>query len=162
MTTTMTTPPVERIVRRVSPAILLAALVAACSGGGGSTGPTTPSSPATATDSGPTSSEQPAEDPATHLVALVDEIVAKVQAAGDCDQLATALAVWTNRNKQIVEQLIAELQAAPSANPNAGELNQQVVDGYLVVVEAAADCGDNDAAMRAYDSFNEAVQQATY
>ena len=93
--------------------------------------------------------------PGARLVAMVEEISAKVTSNPDCDAFATALANWTNRYKKEFEKLVAEVQAAAAngePDKDAEDMDEKIVTGYLAVVEAAAECGENDSAMRAYEA----------
>jgi hypothetical protein len=101
--------------------------------------------------------------PESQLLALLDEIVTRVTKAEDCDELASALSNWTNRNKKTITKLIDAISSGEAVGDEAAEIiDEQVVAGYLVVVEAAADCGSNDDAMNAYDAFTVSVEKATY
>jgi hypothetical protein len=104
-------------------------------------------------------------DPGARLVEMVGQIAADVEAAGDCDQFASALSAWTKRHQAEFEKLVAEVQAAAEsgeAGADAAQMDAQIVEGYLAVVEAAAECGDNEDAMSAYEAFNATVEKATY
>lgn len=99
--------------------------------------------------------------PDKQLLALLDEIVARVNKTEDCDELASALSSWTNRNKATIDQLIEAITSTVTAT-TAEEIDDLVVTGYMVVVEAAAECGSNDDAMRAYDAFSSLVKKSPY
>ncbi len=101
--------------------------------------------------------------PEAQLLTLLDDIVARVTKAEDCDELASALSNWTNRNKKPIAELIeAIISGAAVAETEAEEIDDLVVAGYMVVVEAAAECGSNDDTMRAYDAFSNLVKQSPY
>ncbi len=152
-----------------------ALLVAAASGGcGGSpksvasaeNGSNNAKSPGDgAEDAGDGSGSSSAASPGARLVELVDEIAAEVKGASDCDQFARALSTWTDDHKAEFEELVAAVHAAAESgqtSDDAEEMDAQMVEGYLEVVEAAAECGDNEDAMRAYEAFNTTVETATY
>jgi len=156
----------------VTSALLIALAGVGC-GGGKKTGPTTPNgngdtgsgsgSGSGSDDTGDTGDTGTGESAGARIVAMVGEISAKVTGA-DCNEFASALANWTNRHRAEFEKLVAEVQAAAeSGEPDdAEQMDEKIVEGYLIVVEAAAECGDNDSAMAAYDAFNTTVEKATY
>jgi len=164
--------------RRPQPTVLAAAaiLVALASigcGGSKSSAATTPGNGSASSGSAAGSdgagstgdSDRGGESPGARLVELIEKVAAEVTGADDCDQFANALDTWTDRNQAEFEQLVAEVKAeaeSGEADPDAARMDEQIVEGYLAVVEAAAECGDNDAAMRAYEAFNATVEKATY
>jgi hypothetical protein len=157
--------------RSTRPAIAAAAALLfglACPGGGGK--PASPQSGdeiAKGSDSGSsTSSGDPdTASPGARLVEIVGDIATRVEQAEGCDQFASVLSSWVNGHRAEFEKLVAELKSRSGSvapDEEAAEMDAKIVEGYLLVVEAAAECGDNEAAMRAYEAFNATVEKATY
>ena len=89
-------------------------------------------------DAGPdkSSAELPPEG---QLLALLDEIVARVTKAEDCDELASALSNWTNRNKKKIAALIEAIATSDTVGEEAAEaINADPYGNWLVKIKPTA------------------------
>lgn len=163
--------PIRHSISVVLATATLVAVLASASCGGTKSSPTTPNGSGatgngdTANGAGSDTANDSTASAGARLVAMVGEIADRVANAEDCDRFASALSAWTNRNKAEFEELVAEVKAAAEggeASDQAAQMDAKIVEGYLAVVEAAAECGENEAAMRAYEAFNTTVEKATY
>jgi hypothetical protein len=131
-------------------------VAAGCPGGGGEPeGPAGGSGSGTSTGSGGASSDG---DPEARLRALVEDVVTLAEKT-DCPRFGAALTSWTTEHEGEINSLITDLKG--SAEPDKlAELDGYVEQRRLVVLEAAADCGDTDDAWPAWQEFERVVDEA--
>lgn len=129
------------------------ALLVGCSGppstGGGAGG----SGPGRDRDRGSTEA-----DPEVRLRALVEAVVTLAEQA-ECSSFGVTLTGWTDTHSAEVEKLIAALATTKDTDTLA-ELDGYVETRRLVVLEAAADCGDFEDAWPAWQHFEAMVDDA--
>ncbi|HUH03834.1 MAG TPA: hypothetical protein VML75_17685 [Kofleriaceae bacterium] len=97
-------------------------------------------------------------DPEVRLRALVEAVVTLAEQA-ECASFGATLTGWTNTHSAEVEKLIAALATSKDADTLA-ELDGYVETRRLVVLEAAADCGEFEDAWPAWQHFEAMVEQA--
>jgi hypothetical protein len=97
-------------------------------------------------------------DPEQRLRGLVEEVVGLAEDAA-CSDFGAALTGWTDTHAGDIESLIAALGKSESDDVLA-ELDAYVETRRLVVLEAAANCGDFDDAWPAWQHFEEMVDEA--
>lgn len=125
-------------------------LLVACSGATGS-------DPAPEDPSTGSAKAQPA-DPEARLRALVEDIVT-LAGETECARFGAAITSWTDSHAAEVDQLIGALAKGEDTETLA-ELDGYVETRRLVVLEAAADCGEFEDAWPAWQHFEAMVDGA--
>jgi hypothetical protein len=97
-------------------------------------------------------------DPEVRLRALVEAVVTLAEQA-ECASFGVTLTGWTDTHSAEVEKLSAALATSRDAEALA-ELDGYVETRRLVVLEAAADCGEYEDAWPAWQHFEAMVDHA--